>query len=236
MNANRLRIALPTQLAAGVLEVANQFLFLRVHRDRRLTGGDRCLHRVIDVRELGIAIRMAGPFARLAVGLAAIFQLTQQVRHHPLTGPEPLCGQRLDQVTQAPADPAQWRRGITADGVLNQRLQRRWQARLMLNGALAPTTRTAHPLADVIASGLQLADATIDRAARQPGRCCGRHHPAIALCHSFVGGKEPTAALVEKLLHLLPALAYLVDVDHALTLASWSRVAPSKFPILFLRS
>ena len=132
-----------------------------------------------------------------------------------MTGPEASLGQGFDQVTQAPADPAQRRGWITADGGLDQPLQRSRQARLMLNGALAPTTRTAHTLADVVASRLQLADATMDRTARKSRRRRRRRDPAIALRHSFVGGEQPTAALVEKLLDLPPALPQLVDVDHA---------------------
>jgi hypothetical protein len=44
--------------------------------------------------------------AGLTVRLAAVFQFAQQVRHHALTGLEPLYGQRLDEVAQAAADPA----------------------------------------------------------------------------------------------------------------------------------
>ena len=39
VDPDRLRLALAAQLSTAVLEVAHQFLFLRVDRDRRLAGG-----------------------------------------------------------------------------------------------------------------------------------------------------------------------------------------------------
>jgi hypothetical protein len=68
MRANLLGIALRSLLAAGILEVADQFLFLRVDRDRRLTLG-QCLRRAyIGMGELRIAVEMVVPFAGLPAG------------------------------------------------------------------------------------------------------------------------------------------------------------------------
>ena len=146
MHPDLLGIALAAQLAAIVLEVANQLLLLGVHRDRRFARGNRCLHRRIDVLELRIAVRVIGPLARLAVGLATVVHLAQQVCHHPLARLEPLLRQRFDQMPLAAADPAQRRARIAADGVLDQRLECRRQARLMRHGGFAPRSRPAHPL------------------------------------------------------------------------------------------
>ena len=52
-----LRLALRTPFAAGVLEVADQFLLLGIDRDRRLAGGKRCLHLIVDVAEITSAFR-----------------------------------------------------------------------------------------------------------------------------------------------------------------------------------
>ena len=90
----------------------------------------------------------------------------------------------------------------------------------MHHSAFATAAGTAHPAADVIASRLQLADATIDRAARQPARRRSRRDPTIALRHRLVGGEQPSAALVEKVRRSLPALPDVVDVDHPFRLAS----------------
>lgn len=236
VHADHLRVLPRTQLATGILEVANQLLLLGIHRDRRLAGGDRRLHRRIDVRELLIAVRMLAPLARLTVGLTAVLQIPRQVRYHPLTGLEALRGQRLDQVTQAAADPAQRRLGIAADGIVDQRLQRCRQARLMRHCALAPAARTTHTASYLVATPAQVLDAAIDRAARKPGRLRRRRNPAIALRQSLIGSEKPTTPLVEKAFCLLVAQTDVVDVDHTICYAASRRVAPRKFSILLLRS
>ena len=53
----------------AILEVANQFLLFRVHRDGRLLPPLRPRHEGGDIPELGIAIRMLTPLARLHVPL-----------------------------------------------------------------------------------------------------------------------------------------------------------------------
>ena len=107
VHPHRLGIAFATEFSAVVLEIPNQLLLFRVHRDRRLACGDRCLYPRIDVLELGIPVRNVAPLPRFAIGLAAIVQLPQQRAEHALADLEALCGQRLDEVALAPADPAQ---------------------------------------------------------------------------------------------------------------------------------
>ena len=154
-----LRVALSAQLRPLFLKhalgldprVANQFLLLCIHRDRRLARSNRCLHRRIDMLKLCIAVRVIGPLARLAVRLAAVFYVPQQVRHHPLAHLEPLLRQCFDQMALAAADPAQRRARIAADGVLDQRLECCRQARLMRHGGLASGPWPAHPRHDLVA-------------------------------------------------------------------------------------
>src|SRR5215472_2654083 len=119
VHAHRLRIAFAAQLTAVVLEIPNQLLLFRVHRDRRLARGDRRLHRRVDVLELGISVRVVTALPRLAIGLAAVVQLPQQLADHALADLEALGGQRLDEVALAAADPAQWRSGIAANRPLD---------------------------------------------------------------------------------------------------------------------
>ena len=71
VHPDRLRLALGAQLPAAVLEVADKLLLLGVDRDRRLTGCLERRHLGVDVLELGVAVGVAGAFARLAVGLQA---------------------------------------------------------------------------------------------------------------------------------------------------------------------
>ena len=95
---------------------------------------------------------MVAALAGLAVALAAVLQISQQVRHNTLARREPLRRQRLHQVTQAAADQTQRRGRIPTDGVLDQSLQCQWQTWLMGHGTLAPAAATTHSGADVIAS------------------------------------------------------------------------------------
>jgi hypothetical protein len=152
MDPHWLGLTLGTQFTTAVLEIANQFLLLGIDRYRRFTGRKRGFHRRIDVSELLIAVRVIAALAGLAVALAAVLQVSQQVRHNTLARREPLRSQRLHQVTQAAADPTQRRSRIPTDGVLDQSLQGRWQTRLMRHCTLAPAAATTHSGADVIAS------------------------------------------------------------------------------------
>src|SRR6266851_1021561 len=74
-----LRIACRTIFPAAVLEVADQFLLLRVDRDHRLVRGQRRAHHRIDVLELRIAIRVAVAFPRLAIALQAVAHPVEQL-------------------------------------------------------------------------------------------------------------------------------------------------------------
>src|SRR5271157_3415439 len=72
MHANLLRIPFRPPLPPFVLEIAHQFLLLGVHRYHRLTDSDVAPGFVIDVLELGIAVRMGVSLLGLAVGLQAV--------------------------------------------------------------------------------------------------------------------------------------------------------------------
>ena len=105
MDAHRLGISLAPQLAAAVLEVADQFLLLGVDGNRRITGGDRRLTGGVDVLELGISVGVVGSLAGLAISLTAILLLAQQPAHQLLAHLEALPAQRLGNVPLTAADP-----------------------------------------------------------------------------------------------------------------------------------
>jgi len=138
-------------------------------------------HRRIDMGELGIAVGVVGPLSRLAIGLTTVVQLPQQVGDDALAGLEALFSERLDEVTLAAADLTQRRTRIAADGVLDQRLKRRRQIRLVHHGALASTPSTADPAADLVAARSKLPNPAIDGAPRQAGRLRNCRDAAIAV-------------------------------------------------------
>src|ERR1017187_6582911 len=82
MHPHRLRIALGPQFPSAILEIANQFLLLRIDGDHWLLPAQRPLHFAVEVFELGIAIRVAGAFGGLAVGLQTVPHLMEQVGHY----------------------------------------------------------------------------------------------------------------------------------------------------------
>jgi hypothetical protein len=198
MGAHRLGITLATQLPAAVLEVADQLLFLGIDRDGRLAGGDGRLHRGIDVLKLGIAVGMVGPFPRLAIGLTAILLLAQQLADQPLAHLEALSAQRLGDVALAPADPAQRGFRITADRILDHRLESGQQAGLALNLAFAAGTGSTDAPADLVASGPQLDHAAVDRASRNPCRRGNCHHAATPQRHRLIRCIQSAPELVQK--------------------------------------
>src|SRR6188472_1252229 len=71
VHPDRLRITLEPQLPAAILEVADKLLLLGIDRDRRLAGSLEGGYLGVDVLELGVTVGMAGPFARLGIGLQA---------------------------------------------------------------------------------------------------------------------------------------------------------------------
>ena len=227
MYAHRLGAALGTQFTAVVLEIANQFLLLCVDRDCWLARGYCRLHRCVDVSELGIAIQVVAALTRLAIGLATVMQLTQQIGDHALARLETLRRQRLYQVALAAADPSQRRAGIAANRILDQLLKRCRQPRLVRHRTLAAGTSPTHTAAQVVATRSKLPNATVDAAARQTGRRRGRRYAAITLRLRLVGGEQPAASLVEKRGRSMPAPTHVVHVDHSHRLTYPYRLVPS---------
>jgi len=136
VHPHRLGLALGAPFASAVLEIPtgqarglkahDQFLLLGVDRDGRLAGRLKAAHLGIDVFELGIAIGVAGPFARLAVGLKREAEMPQQPADQLMADHEAALGQRAGEMTLALADPQQRRLRITPNGRLDE-LAKRFQ-------------------------------------------------------------------------------------------------------------
>ena len=168
---------------------------------------------------------MVRPFPGLAIGLAAVAQLTQQQAHQLLADLEAAAEEGSGDLALAAADPAQRRLRIAADRVLDQRLQSRQQARLQSHRALAPTARTANPLPEWVGSAVQFHDRPPDCAARKPGRCARRRHTAIAQSQSLVRREQTAAPLVKKLDRSPIPRPDVIDSDHFSRIAEPARAA-----------
>ena len=77
MDADFFRVAFRAPFPAGVLEVADEFLFLGVNRDYWLVLSQRRRDLRVDVAKLRISIGVAVALSGLAVGLQAETQALQ---------------------------------------------------------------------------------------------------------------------------------------------------------------
>jgi hypothetical protein len=97
-----------------------------------------------------------------------------------LAGGEAPRRQRRRQMALAFAHPQQGRFRIAADGRLHQLVQGGQNPRLGLGRRLATAASSPNPRAEHHRAGTQVSQATIDRAARNPGCLRYRDHPATS--------------------------------------------------------
>ena len=137
----------------AILERANQFLLLGVHRDDRLATLLKLHHRGVDQLKLGIAVGMSGAFFCLAIALQTVAIRIQHPPYRAGTDGVSNLLQFLGQVSGAFARPAQRRTGVATRYRLNQPLQGLLQACIGIATALAapPGLRKRESIA---ASGL----------------------------------------------------------------------------------
>ena len=126
-----------TPRAAGILEVPDELLLLRIHRDRRLLRPLRRAHLARDVPKLRVPIDVLTPFARLDVALQAVAQAVQQLRDDRVADVVAQRVERHRQRARAQARPAQRRVGIAGRGRLDQRIQVAQQRGIEIGRALA---------------------------------------------------------------------------------------------------
>ena len=98
VDTNGLRRSLRPPFPATILEIANQFLLLRIDRDDRLRLIQALAHLRIEVEELLRAIWVPRALQCLAVGLQAETALVQQLCNQAMAG-------RMPHGTQLPSQP-----------------------------------------------------------------------------------------------------------------------------------
>ena len=140
---DRFAPALP--FASAVLELADEFLFLGVHRDDRLAATLKLPHAGVDVLELGVAVGVLAAFFGLAVGLQAVAQALEQPSDRAGTHAMARARQLPGQARRALARPAQSRLRVPARGRIDQRFQSGQHPRVCLGGAQTARARPAQP-------------------------------------------------------------------------------------------
>ena len=224
MHTHRLGLPLRTVFTTTVLEVADQFLFLGIDRDRRLPRGQRLLHLLIDVAELLVAVGMARPLAGLAIGLEAVTleavtQIAQKIGDHVATNAMANVTKPGCQITQALGGPQQRRRRIAA---------RRWPDQLLEIAEQRRICRDQRPASAALATGpircrlglclaAQLRQPATDRAACYPRDPRNRCNSATSRSPRLGGRKTESSALIQQRIErLIPLFDRRIINHHAI--------------------
>ncbi len=215
VHANLLGRALRLPFAPGILEIADEFLLLRVDRDGRIAGRQRLLDAIVDVVELPVAIGMIGSLARLAVGLKRIVELMQQLADEGAADRMAHVAQPLAELAQALAGPQQRRLRVATGRGLDQGAQVLDQAGIARHLRSAASAGPADALRVDRLAAAQFGERATDRAARQPGRSGHRRDAAMPRGERLGGGKSAPPALIEHRIERLETLANGRFVNHS---------------------
>ena len=142
MHADVRRRARGAPFPTDVLEIADQFLLLRVDGNRRAMLVLKPADLVVEIPKLRIPIRMRRAFARLAVRLQRVARVVQEIGHQPVADRMACRLQRSRQPPDTLGRPAQRRVRIARRGGLHQRLQIPHQRRVLRLGAFASAAHT----------------------------------------------------------------------------------------------
>src|SRR3954447_17403808 len=211
-------LALRAPRPACVLEIPNQLLLLRIHRNHRLLLRQRRLHARIDVVKLRIAAGMLATLAGLAVALQAELLRLQHLGDDATADLVPKLRQFGRQPTQALAGPAQRRHRISAGIGLHQLQQVSPQRRVVRRQGLAAAAQLAHPPRCQRALRRQVLQAARDRARRNASGLRHRRNAAVTGCTRFRRRQQAACPLVEVRGYRREALTDLLSVDHPATL------------------
>jgi hypothetical protein len=129
--------------AASILEVPNQFAFLRINTDDRLAGFEKAAAHPGDIAHLSVTFRVLFFGQALAIDANRVIQFPQQTADGENANFETLASQLSFQRAQSlacPLDPGDW---IASRSILQQLLQRFQDSRLFFSivGRPAPVRR-----------------------------------------------------------------------------------------------
>src|ERR1019366_3346486 len=140
VNTNLLRLSFGTKFATAILEIADQFLLLCVHRDHRVSLRLERFHCFANVLKLRIPVGVQASLNRLLIGLETVAHFLQQVGYKLVAGPMPHILKFFGKFAHALASPQQRRLRIASCSRLDKGLQTALQFRVFISGALAPTS------------------------------------------------------------------------------------------------
>jgi hypothetical protein len=163
-------------LAALVLVIADQFLFLRVHGNDGLACPQSAFDGAVDMPELRVAIGMIVPLLGLAVALQAVATLPQQLGDFGVADRVAPSRQFRRQRAGALAGPAQRRLRVATRSGFDQAVQRGRQAGVVRCQRVSSAALVANPARDQ-RRGLQFLNALGQRDARKAAGAADREMP-----------------------------------------------------------
>jgi len=184
MDSYFFRLVLGLPFRAVVLEVSDQFLFLRINGDNRLTALLKSLGQIIDILKLGVSVRVRASFSRLRIGLQAVVKVMKQIRNLSIPNSMPLPVEFFGQFPGALAGPAQGRLRISTSQGFYEQLQVPFQRGIKGFQGLSSTARSSHSAALFEQSHggpvSQLIDASHNGRTGEP--CYGCHYAHSPIC------------------------------------------------------
>src|ERR1019366_1244243 len=213
MNLDLVGTTLRTVVAARVLVRADGFLFLRVDRDHGLTGGLKGFDLRVDEFELSVPVGMLAAFQALAVDLTTVAERFEQLRNPARRNPMPHLSQRERELLMALGHPQQRSHRVAQRRRLQQAAQVLQQRRIGSHERWASPSWTPNLRTRGI-DRLQIRQATIDRAARNPRRPSTRAAPAISGRTRLRRTEQPPAPLVQARPHRLEAAPNQYSLNH----------------------
>ena len=106
MHPHFLGVALGPQFSPIIVEVADPFLLLRVHRNHRLAGKLKLPNLIADMVKLRIPVPVRSALQGFAIRLQAVVHRMQKFGHHTMTGSVPSAIEFARQLPDALAGPA----------------------------------------------------------------------------------------------------------------------------------
>ena len=166
--------------------------------------------------KLGIAIGVAGPFARLAVGLKREAEMPQQPPDQLMAGHKAAREERGGEMPLARARPQQRRLRIAPNGRLDKLGQRFKQSRLPFDRRCATAAGPANAPAEMILAAAKLGQPAADGAAGHRGRLAYRRDAATTGCLRLARRNQPPPALVKERRDRLKARLDGSTINHRL--------------------
>ncbi|SFN15985.1 hypothetical protein SAMN05421863_11173 [Nitrosomonas communis] len=146
VNANLFRLSFGLPFLATVREIADQLLFLGIHRNHRIANSLTLRDLTGNMLKLLLAVRMITALSRLARRLQAVTHLRQQVTHRPLTDRMTLRLQLFRQSWGALARSVQRYHWVSARSRIDHGIQIPQQRRIFTGKFLSSAFRGCAPV------------------------------------------------------------------------------------------